>query len=125
MAKHAFAKLLNASGGVDVARMRFDAAHAKHENMHESAGDEDAKELEGQVQKARDGAPRHTLMENEKPKLLELIFLLVRRRAMGIVEQNVESKEKAAGVKKDVASEDVLSSPTHKFKWFPLRARKR
>ena len=31
---------------------------------------------------------------------------------MGIVEQNVESKEKAAGVKKDVASEDVSSSPT-------------
>ena len=35
--------------------MSFDAAHAKQENMHESMGDEDAKEIEGQVQKARDG----------------------------------------------------------------------
>ena len=57
VAKRAFAKLLNASGGVDVARMSFDAAHAKQENMHESTGDEDAKEVDGQVQKARDGSP--------------------------------------------------------------------
>ena len=46
VAKRAFAKLLNASGGVDVARMSFDAAHAEHENINESWCDEDAKKLE-------------------------------------------------------------------------------
>ena len=55
VAKRAFAKLLNASGGVDVARMSFDAAHAEHENMNESTGDEDAKKLEVPVQEAQAG----------------------------------------------------------------------
>ena len=45
VAKRAFAKLLNAAGGVDVAQMSFDAAHAEHENMNESTRDEDAKKL--------------------------------------------------------------------------------
>ena len=55
VAKRAFAKLLNASGGVDVARMSFDAAHAEHENMNEATGDEDAKKLEVPVQEAQAG----------------------------------------------------------------------
>ena len=62
MAKHAFAKLLNASGGVDVARMSIDAAHAEHENMNESLGDEDAKKLEVQVQEAPDGLATATAL---------------------------------------------------------------
>ena len=67
VAKRAFAKLLNASGGVDVARMSFDAAHAEHENMNESLCDEDAKKLEVQVQEAPDGLTTATaLMETEK-----------------------------------------------------------
>ena len=112
VAKRAFVQLLNASGGVDVARMSFDAAHAEHENKNESLCDEDAKKLEVQVQEAPDGLTTATaLMETEKAKLLEFIFLLVKGRAMGNLEQNVESKEEAVGVKKDVASEDVLSSP--------------
>ena len=66
-------------------------------------------------------------MENEKAKLLELIFLLVKGRAVGILEQNVESLEKAADVKKEVASNEVLSSQMRKrriFKWCPLQAQK-
>ena len=64
------------------------------------------------MQEAPDGLTTATaLMETEKAKLLEFIFLVVKGRAMGNLEQNVESKEEAAGVKKDVASEDVLSSP--------------
>ena len=51
VAKRAFAKLLNASGGVDVTRMSFDAVHAEQETMNESTGDEDANEIEGPVQK--------------------------------------------------------------------------
>ena len=67
VAKRAFAKLLNASGGVDVARMSFDAAHAEHENMNESWCDEDAKKLEVQVQETPDGLTTATaLMEIEK-----------------------------------------------------------
>ena len=64
VAKRAFAKLLNASGGVDVARRSFDAVHAEHKNMNESTCDEDAGKLEAQVQEAQNGLTTATaLME--------------------------------------------------------------
>ena len=120
VAKRAFAKLLNASGDVDVARMSVDAVHAEQENMNESTGDEDARKLEVQVQEAQDGLTTATaLMEKEKEKLLEYIFLLVKGRVMGVLEQNVESMEKAAGVKKEVASKEVLRNPTRKRRNIP------
>ena len=115
VAKRAFAKLLNASGDVDVARMSVDAVHAEQENMNESTGDEDARKLEVQVQEAQDGLTNATaLMEKEKVNLLEFIFLLVKGRDMRVLEQNVESLEKAAGVKREVAAKEVLSSPMRK-----------
>ena len=43
-------------------------------------------------------------MENEKAKLLEFIFLLVKGRAMSVLEQKVESLEKAANVKQEVTN---------------------
>ena len=83
--------------------------------MKESAGDEDARKLEVQVQEAQDGLTNATaLMDKEKAKLLEFIFLLVKGRAMGVLEQNVESMEKAAGFEQEVASKEVWSSPARK-----------
>ena len=94
VAKRAFAKLLNASGDVDIARRSVDAVHAEQENMNESTGDEDARKLEVQVQEAQDGLTTATArMEREKAKLLEFIFLRVKGRAIGAFEQNVESLE--------------------------------
>ena len=55
VAKRAFAKVLTASGGVDVARKSLDAVHAEHETMNESTSDEDARKLEVQVQEAQNG----------------------------------------------------------------------
>ena len=52
VAKRAFAKVLTASGGVDVARKSLDAVHAEHEIMNESTSDEDARKFEVQVQEA-------------------------------------------------------------------------
>ena len=94
VAKRAFAKLLNASGDVDIARRSVDAVHAEQENMNESTGDEDARKLQVHVQEAQDGLTTATArMEREKAKLLEFIFLRVKGRAIGAFEPNVESLE--------------------------------
>ena len=64
VAVRAFVKLLNASGGVDVAVKNFHAVHAEHENMNDSTCDEYARKLEVQVQEAQNGLTTATaLME--------------------------------------------------------------
>ena len=45
VAKRAFAKLLNASGGVDDELRNFLAVHAEYETMKESMWDEDARKV--------------------------------------------------------------------------------
>ena len=53
VAKRAFAKLLNASGDVDIAVRNFHAVHAEHESMNESMCVKDARKLVVQVQEAQ------------------------------------------------------------------------